>query len=197
MPGVSDWLQFVVDERIGVEDASGRSTQLCKKLVSEGWIVAAADPKCALGAKGHRPGPEVRSWYVRGKGEGDFTTLKTNGVVIEAGPFTNLAAGPFEMDLLICPKCEAPVDEERVMEFVGRWMSGETAAALGCEACGGSTHLRSLRSADGRESPVVCGNLTLTFYNWPPLDRAGWKKDIIEVIAGVLGSRPSLARAKL
>jgi hypothetical protein len=61
----------------------------------------------------------------------------TNGVAIEAGPFTNLAATPYETDL------------------------------------------------------------TLTFYNWPPLDRLGWKRNIIDVVAEVLGTRPSIAWAKV
>jgi hypothetical protein len=176
---MSDWLQFVVDEHISVEAAGKRSTQLRKKLSSEGWIVASADEDCVLRTKGHRPGPQVGSWYTRAKREGDFTTLMTNGVAIETGPFTNLAAAPFETDLLTCPRCNGAVDEEQLMECVGQWMSGEADAALTCEACGKSTHLRFLRSSDKGEPPVVCGNLTLTFYNWPPLDRPGWKKDII------------------
>lgn len=194
---MSDWLQFVVDEHVSSKDASRRSTQLREKLVSEGWIVASPDEECVLGTKGHRPGPQVRSWYTRAKGEGDFTTLMTNGVAIETGPFTNLAAAPFETDLLSCPDCKGAVDEELLMECVGQWMAGETDAALTCEACGKSTHLRSLRSSDKREPPVVCGNLTLTFYNWPPLDRPGWKKSIIELIAEGLGTSPSIAWAKV
>jgi hypothetical protein len=194
---MSDWLQFVVDEHVCARDASRRSTQLRKKLVSEGWIVSAADEECALGARGHRPGPEVRSRYTRASGEGDFTELVTNGVAIETGPFTNLAAGPFETHLLSCPKCGRAVDQDPLMECVGQWMSGETESALTCEGCGQSTHLRSLRSTDKREPPVVCGNLTLTFYNWPPLDRPGWKTSIIDVIAETTGVHPSIAWAKL
>ncbi len=194
---MSDWLQFVVDEHISAKHASRRSTNLRKTLVSEGWIVASPDGECVLGAQGHRPGPQVASWYTREKGEGDFTTLMTNGVAIEAGPFTNLAAAPFETDLLSCPTCKGAVDGEQLMECVAQWMSGEADATLTCEACGRSTPLRFLRSSDKREPPVVCRKLTLTFYNWPPLDRPGWKKNIIDVVAEALGTRPSIAWAKL
>jgi hypothetical protein len=156
---MSDWLQFAVDERVGAKDAIKRAAQLRKNLVAAGWIVASAGEKRVLGTKGHRPGPQVRSWYMHANDESDFTTLMTNGVAIETGPFTD--------------------------------------SALRCEACGQGAHLRSLRSSDNGGPPVVCGNLTLTFHNWPPLDHPGWKKSIIDKIAETLGARPAIAWTKL
>lgn len=49
----------------------------------------------------------------------------------------------------------------------------------------------------GKAPPVACGHLVLTYYNWPPLNDARWKKNIIDLIAETLGARPVLAWAKL
>jgi hypothetical protein len=194
---MSDALQFVVDEHIASTDAEARVTQLRKKLEVDGWFVATADADCVLGAFGHRPGPQVRSWYARTAGEVDFTTLMTNGVVIEAGSFTNLAAGPFETDSLCCAACNCAVEEGGVMESVAQWMSGDSDAGVTCDACGGRNHLRALRSAGTRKPPVLCGNVVLTFYNWPPLDSPRWKTSILDALAAALGNRPAVAWTNL
>ena len=194
---MSDWLQFLVDERITPEDAELHARQVRERLVTDGWIAPKADEKCALGGKGHRPGRDASSLYSGRGGERDFAKHLTNGVVIDTAPFTNLAAGPYQTDLLICPTCETAIDTDLLMECVGSWMSGDAGAKVHCDGCDEDLALRSLRCTDAGESPVVCGNLTLTFYNWPPLDSPSWQRSVIDVVADVLGARPSLAYAKL
>jgi hypothetical protein len=36
--------------------------------------------------------------------------------------------------------------------------------------------------------------MTLSFYNWPPFNHAGWKKNILDPIAEALGARPAIAQ---
>ena len=57
--------------------------------------------------------------------------------------------------------------------------------------------LRALRCADRGESPVVCGNLALTFFNWPVLEDSAWKRRVADTVAEALGARPSIAWTKL
>ena len=39
---MSDWPQFVVDERVTAKDAKKKAAQLRKDLVAAGWVVASA-----------------------------------------------------------------------------------------------------------------------------------------------------------
>ena len=194
---MADWLQLLVDERSDARAASAKATTVRDALVSAGWILPSVDGECALGASGHRPGANVASWYARERGEVDFANLSTNGVVIAAGSFTNLAAAPMELDRLACPACGVLVGETDVAECVVAWMSGAVDATVACPSCGRACPLRSLRSRDERASPIVCGHLALTFHNWPPLDSPRWRRSIVEDIAEVVGSPPSLAWAKI
>ncbi len=68
---------------------------------------------------------------------------------------------------------------------------------MGCNSCSGRFSLSALHRADPRESPVVCGNLALTFFNWPILEDSGWRRSVVDAVAEVLGARPSLAWTKL
>lgn len=194
---MGDWLQFLVDDRVGAADAPLRAEEVRRRLTSEGWIVAEADKDCVFGDAGHRPGREVASWYNGTPDETAFTRLRTNGVVIRAARFTNLAAGPYDLAALACPRCGGSVDEDALLESVGGWISGGGDGVMGCNSCSERFSLSALHRADPRESPVVCGNLALTFFNWPILEDSGWKRSVVDAVAEVLGARPSLAWTKL
>jgi len=144
-----------------------------------------------LVGNGHTPGPEVSSWY---SGKGDFADLLISGVSITTGPFSNLSAGPFDVDLLVCPACEAPTDLEALHDHIDRWITHGIDPVATCGRCGHAAHARTLRGGD---DSVLVGNLAVTFYNWPPLEDAAWSRRVMAVIVECLGSRPSVAQAKL
>lgn len=194
---MGDWLQFLVDEEVGAADAPRRAEGVRRRLVSDGWIVADSDDECVLRGTGHRPGPLVASWYARTGDERDFARMRTNGVAIRVGRFTNLAAGPYDVPSLACPRCGRSVAGEVLFESVGRWMSAKGDAAMRCKSCSESIPLRALHRADPRESPIVCGDLALTFFNWPILEDSAWKRRVVDTVAEALGARPSIAWTKL
>jgi hypothetical protein len=166
---VGDGLQFLVDEQVGAGEAPRRAEEVRQKLISEGLIDSVADKDSTLFFAGHRPGPQVASWYEGNDDDLAFTRLRTNGVIIRAGRFTNLAAGPYDTGALVCPRCGRFADTEVLFESVGAWMSGSGDATFACGACSATLALRALRTSDPSDPPVVCGNLSLTFFNWPTL----------------------------
>ena len=125
--------------------------------------------------------------------EGGFMDLQTNGVSIEARPFSNLAAGPFDVEMLACPAC-GPVDLDALHEHIDQWLTRAIEPNATCLRCGHIAHARELRGGDVN---VICGQLAVTFWNWPPLDDDCWIRNVVDVIAGSLGARPSIAQAKL
>ncbi len=187
---MSDWVQFVVDESVGAADAPILAERVRDRLIATGWIAPARGPDPVLHGDGHRPGPDVGRWYARSPGEADLSAWRTNGVAIEAGPFSNLVAGPFDVDLLTCPACAAPVDLPALQDEFERWVTSAIEPHATCAPCGHVTHARGLRG-------VVCGHLALTFYNWPPLDDDRWSRKVMDVVSESLGTRPAIANAKL
>jgi hypothetical protein len=188
---MGDWLQFVVDEHVSAGDAEHRAAALRANLVAVGWITRCDAP--VPGRSVHRPGAQVDSWYARAAGEVELSRFVTNEVAVETGPFTNLAAGPFDTELR-CAACEAPVDEPALLDRIESWLESGTEPLVTCLRCGRDAHVRTLHGAG---CGVLCGHLALTFYNWPPLEDARWHRSIVEVISGSIGARPSIAWAKL
>jgi hypothetical protein len=195
MSAMGDGVQFIVDEAASRTEAIRHASAIRELLVREGIVEPAADAECVLSGEGHPPGPRVAALYSAAGGEGDFTKLITNGVTIECERFANLTY-PYAVDTVVCPRCEATVDRDLLFEAVEAWLDGDDAATVSC-ACGQPRHLREWRSRDRGESPIVCGNLVVTFYNWPPLASAGWKRDIVALIGEALAARPSVAWTKL
>ena len=189
---MSDGVQFIVDEAASRQEATRRASAIRERLVREGIVEPAANGDCVLAGEGHPPGRRAASLYqATAASNVDFTSLVTNGVTIECERFANLTY-PYPVDTVVCPRCEASVDRELLFAAVNTWLDGDDAATVSCE-CGQPRHLREWRSRDPRESPIVCGNLVVTFYNWPRLDSKAWQMDIIALIGEALAARPSVA----
>jgi hypothetical protein len=195
MIAMSDVLQFIVDEAASRNDATGRASAIRAILVREGIVEPAANGDCVLAGEGHPPGPSIAALYTAAAGEVDFTKLVTNGVTIECERFANLTY-PYPVETVVCPRCEATVDRELLFEAVEVWLDGDDAATVSCK-CGQPRHLREWKSRNPSEPPIVCGNLVVTFYNWPALDSKGWKKDIRALVGEALAARPSVAWTQL
>ena len=188
---MSDAVQFIVDEAASRSEATRRAKAIRELLVREGIVEAAANGDCVLSGEGHPPGPRAASLHAATPGEADFTKLVTNGVTIECERFANLTY-PYPVEMVVCPRCETTVDRALLFEAVNAWLDGDDAATVSCE-CGQPRHLREWRSRDPQESPIVCGNLVVTFYNWPSFASKGWKIDIPARIGEALAARPSVA----
>jgi hypothetical protein len=190
---MSDGLQFLVDEQIRAEDAPSLADRLRERLVAEGWIEAEPTDKCVLGGRGHRPGRLARSSYLLAPGECDyFDSLVTNGVAIEAERFTSLMY-PFDVELCVCPRCDAQVDVDQLTKAIDAWVSGGVERRLSCADCGHAGHPRDWRGGGDAAQSIVFGNLVLSFYNWPPLDLSRWKRSIVDDVTRTVGRPLSVA----
>ena len=193
---MSDTLQFLVDELVSAAEAPSLAQRLRERLTEEGWIQREVTNECVLGGRGHGPGPLVRSSLAPRPGELDFHTLRTNGVAIEAKPFTNLVY-PFEAELCVCPRCEARVDVDQLMGAVEAWVTGEPERPVTCTSCGETRHARKWRCTDPGQSPIVFGNLVLHFHNWPLLRSSRWKQSIVDDVSKIVGRPLSPAWGRL
>jgi hypothetical protein len=193
---MGDAIQFLVDEEVSEAEAPFLAGRLRARLIEEGWIEREVTNDCALGGRGHRPGPLVRSSFAFRQEESDFCELLTNGVVIEAKRFTSLEC-PHEWDLFVCPQCEEQIDAEQLDEALEAWYAGRAPRAVICAGCGRAGHPREWRSTDPGQSPITFGNLVVRFYNWPGLDSPRWKRDIVDEVRKIVGRPLSLAWGRL
>ena len=135
------------------------------------------------GDQGHPPGPNAAEAF-----DGDWpliNELAMNGVEVTIGrQFTEIV-----MSAVRCPHCRRrfyPMPNA-VDDAMTRWLEcGETRDAV-CPACGRVADLN-----DWFDPPWGYGELTLTFWNWPPL-----RDGFVASVAEVLGHRVRVISGKL
>lgn len=112
------------------------------------------------------PGPraeEILATMVTGWRDVAFTPIR-----VDAGRLTT-AAMQDGLGPVVCPACESPMGTAddlppSFMRAVEEWQSGQE-GVLACPACGTATPITKWRT----EPYWAFGNVTITFWNWPPI----------------------------
>jgi hypothetical protein len=145
---------------------------------------------CVLGGEGYRPGHAVQSLYTLAEREGRFWSLKTCGVEPEIGRHFNFwALGPV-FHHFTCPTCGAELREDdsfkdAVGDALNAWAAQSGSDTVACPMCAGEHPITEWPC----KPPLGFGNLSFTFWNWPPLDSSSWKVDIPAIVEAVTSHR--------
>src|SRR5262249_40003176 len=130
--------------------------------------------------------------FVLEEDERVYWELRTNGVEPRIGRhFNEWALGPV-CEGLTCPDCRAYFktfadadDAARLAPAIGEWIKQSATGLVCCPQCGNS---RSIAEWECKP-PLGFGNLSFSFWNWPPLDSPSWNIDIMELVKQITGHK--------
>ena len=186
---MSDHFQMLVD----VEATSEQSANVVQLVIARfhelGLITGKANKDCTLGDDGYRPGPAMHEFYRVGKREGRFWELITCGVEPTAGRSFNQWALGAVCEGFTCPACEVHMEPYIDPFFkalgiaIGDWLKEAGPAIVPCPEC----HIESSVQDWQCRPPLGFGNVSFTFWNWPPFDRTEWKIDVVGIVQEVSG----------
>lgn len=172
-----------------IEEAEGLKHRVLERFRELGLIAGEANEDCVLGGEGYRPGPAVSELFKLENEHFPFWELLTCGVEAKVGrEFNYWAYGP-SCEGYSCPRCEAEFgpDEEDLQETlsgaIGEWADQSGPALVTCPRCGGDMPITEWRC----DPPLGFGNLSFTFWNWPPLNSPAWQIDIPAIVRELTG----------
>jgi hypothetical protein len=181
---MSDSFRMLVDVDATAEEAGELSRAVLARFREIGLITGDASGDCVLGGEGYRPGPAVSDIYLLQKNEIPFWKCRTNGVEPRIGRHFNEWAIGEACNGLSCPRCNADFESlddafKRVTgKPFGEWIRQTGPALVPCPQCG-----RNSSITEWQCKPLLgFGNLSFTFWNWPPLDSSSFKIDIKELV---------------
>jgi hypothetical protein len=181
---MSDNFQMLVDAEVTLGQADMVKQRVLAVLHLHELIVREADMECALGSLGYRPGPAVHQLYELAENELPFWDQITCGVELRVGRDFNHWAYGTSCEGYSCPLCShefEPEDEdlaEVLSEAIGEWVDQSGPALVPCPSCTKQVPVSQWRCTP----PLGFGNLSVVFWNWPPLDSPFWRIDILELI---------------
>ena len=124
------------------------------------------------GSLGYRPGPAVHQVYELPENELPFWDHITCGVELRVGrDFNHWAYGP-SCEGYSCPLCNQEFEPDNedladvLSEAIGQWIEQSGPALVPCPSCKGHVPVTEWRC----QPPLGFGNLSVVFWNWPPLD---------------------------
>jgi hypothetical protein len=186
---MSDNFEMLVDVDATPSQADEVARAVLDRFRNLGLITGDANPDCVLGGTGYRPGHAVAELYKRRKREGRFWELVTCGVEPHVGRgFNEWALGP-SCEGFVCPACGAgiePFDDafaDAIGKAVGEWMDESGPALVPCPECRNKRSIAEWQC----NPPFGFGNVSIRFWNWPPLDSPSWKIDIPGIVREVSG----------
>lgn len=176
---MGDSFQTLVDPVATLDDAAALAERVIADLVEAGFI-SPETSNCTLGEDGYPPAVAMARHLKNG--DDRVLTLRTNGLEVTTGRSVHLSAF---VDSIRCPLCGgAAPDLNRLpwLETIGEWYEGGS-GLLTCPAC-----QQEAQVTDWRFQPTCgFGNLSFTFWNWPPFTADHWLKTPLEVIEATLG----------
>ena len=178
---MGDSFQTLIDTRATLDDASVLAQRVVAELVGAGYI-SSERSNCTgtLGEEGYPPAPGMLRHLK--KPDDMAMTLRTNGLEVTTGRSVHLSAF---VDRITCPLCGVTASDLARLpwsEAIGEWYEGGS-GLLRCPACRQDTDVTQWRY----EPTCGFGNLSFTFWNWPPFTSAYWLRTPIEVIEAALG----------
>lgn len=187
---MSDNFERLVDVDVAAQSADGLAQRVIDDFWAKGLITGELNEDCVLGGQGYRPGPAIQDLYLPIESEMPFWKRSTCGVEPEIGRHFNVyALGP-EFDGLTCPACRAVVRYsdsfgDGVANAIDEWSNQSGGCLLQCPECAVGRSICDWAC----KPPLGFGNLSFTFWNWPPFDYPSWKIDIGALVAKITGHR--------
>ena len=187
---MSDNFEMLVDVDATSRDSDQLASTVVDRLRNLGLISGSLNRDCVLGTMGYRTGPAVPDSYEQlAFPENRFWELRTCGVEPKTGKgFTMWALGPV-CEGFTCTSCRSHVEPfgdelgDSVGEAINEWLEQTGPALVRCPRCG---QQRSIAQWECKP-PLGFGNLSFTFWNWPPLDSSSWKIDIAAIVRDCTG----------
>jgi hypothetical protein len=186
---MSDEFERLIDIDVSLEDAPDVCKQVVERLRELKLISGGLSKKCVLGGSGYLPGPGIANTLRLGKGEHRFWELVICGVEPEVGRHFNHWALGEACEGFVCPACGEGIDpfDEEFGEALGegltKWSKQASKAPVACPHCPKKTDVTKWIC----HPPLGFGNLSFSFWNWPPLDSASWKIDIPALVKEITG----------
>lgn len=187
---MSTTFEMLVDQDVSLEDAPTVCAAVIDELKERRIIAGDLVPDCVLAGTGFRVGASVSSIYEGIPNEVRFWELVTSGVEPNVGRSFNLyALGP-SCEYFECSSCNQRIDKldspfgDAIFEAIVKWHEQED-VSVSCPACRKVTQLTDWHS----RPPLGFGNLSFTFWNWPPLEHPGWKLNIPQLVRDITGHR--------
>jgi hypothetical protein len=186
---MSDWFEMLVDADVSLDEAPAVRSTVVERFRKEGLIQGRETKECVLGGKGYHPGPQFRKIYALYPGELPFWTLVVCGVEVTVGRQFNVWALGECHEGFQCPKCGQSIDRDNEAfdaafgDALTRWDRGRDGTTVACPACAKRVRLDRWKC----KPPLAFGNLAITFWNWPQLDRPSWKYSLPELVRNVTG----------
>jgi len=186
---MSDSFERVVDIEVSADDAPALCQEVVDRLRALGIITGRLTKECVLGGTGYLPGESIANFYEREKRESAFWELHTCGVEPTVGWHFNVWALGEAFDSFVCPVCQAEIGPQ-VEEFhdalgekITECLEKTGNALVACPHC----QTKSQLTKWGCRPPLGFGNLSFSFWNWPPFDSPAWKIDIAAILREVTG----------
>ncbi len=181
---MSENFEMLVDPEVTLGQAEMLRQRILAVLHDHELIAREPDMQCALGSLGFRPGPAVHSTYEPLENEFPFWDQVTCGVEVRVGRDFNHWAYGTSCEGYACPRCSQEFEPENealaetLAEAIGQWVEQTGPALVVCPACN-----QQVPVTEWRSSPALgFGNLSVVFWNWPPLDSPSWRIDIRELL---------------
>jgi hypothetical protein len=188
---MSDNFQMLVDPDATLEEANQLRDAVLNRFREMRLITGTATGECVLGGKGYRLGPAVPKLYILKRNECAFWELTASGVEPKVGRHFNIwAVGP-DFQGLTCPKCDGQFEalddafKDVFGQALGDWYHQSGPALFPCPRCGKTPSVTEWHC----KPPLGFGNLSFTFWNWPPLDSRAWKIDIMALVEEITGHK--------
>jgi hypothetical protein len=181
---MSDIFEMLVDPEVTLGQADMTKKRVLALLHEHELIAREPDMECAQGSLGYRPGPAVHEVYELPENELPFWDHITCGVELRVGrDFNHWAYGP-SCEGYSCPRCNQEFEPDNedladvLSEAIGQWIEQSGPALVPCPSCNGLVPVTDWRC----QPPLGFGNLSVVFWNWPPLDSRAWRIDILDLI---------------
>jgi ribosomal protein L37E len=178
---MGDSFQTLIDTGATLDDASALAQRVVAELVEAGYI-SSDRSNCTgtLGEDGFPPALQVLR-HLKKPNEMPMT-LRTNGLEVTTGRSVHLNAFVDRMTCALCGATASDLTRLPWSEAIGEWYEGG-AGLLSCPACGQESDVTQWHY----EPACGFGNLSFTFWNWPPFTSEYWVRTPIEAIEGALG----------
>jgi hypothetical protein len=186
---MSDSFEMLVDLEATPGEAEGVAQVVLDRFRELDLIAGEANSDCVLGGTGYRPGPAVADLYDLGERSYPFWRLVTCGVEPRIGRGFNEFALGESFEGYVCPACGAEFDpvgdafDHAIADAIDQWLDESGSAMVSCPECREKRPVTEWQC----KPPFGFGNVSFTFWNWPPLDSPSWNIDIAGIVRQVTG----------
>jgi hypothetical protein len=165
-------------------EASHMLAQVFDLLIDFGVIEDEKRAETPSGKSAYGPGPHWEAAIV--ECDETFLELDVNGVERRSGRHI-VDPGSFDATA-VCPECLEPRPFDAAwVESANAWIHRSRSTGLACPSCGDSTPVDEW----AYDPPIGFGNLSVTFWNWPSINR-----EFINRVQRLVGTHVSLTEGQ-